>query len=68
MELFSDDKRIGGKVLDKKITDYTGEELAELLSGEHQRITNVYGVIIDSINVLHLVQNELEKRKLKKRE
>ena len=50
----------------KQLSEYTGEELAEVLSGEMQKIMQSYGDITNSTNVLHMVQNELERRKLEK--
>ena len=44
----------------------TGEELAEILSGELQKVMQAYATVTNSMVGLHLVQNELEKRKLKK--
>ena len=48
----------------KELKDYKGEELAELLSGEYQRLMQAYNTITNSILVLHQVQHELERRKL----
>ena len=48
----------------KELKDYTGEELAELLSGEMQRLVQSFANANNSIVMLHLVQNELERRKL----
>lgn len=50
----------------KELKDYTGEELAEVLSGEFQRLMGHYSSITASMDVLHLVQNELERRKLER--
>ena len=52
--------------MQKELKDYTGEELAEVLSGEFQKLMQLYGNITNSTNILHLVQNELERRKLEK--
>ena len=48
----------------KELKDYTGEELAEVLSGEYQTLMRAYNAITNSILVLHQVQHELERRKL----
>lgn len=50
--------------MEKQLKDYSGEELAEVLSGEYQKLMRSYSDITNSITVLHLVQNELERRKL----
>ena len=51
----------------KELKDYTGEELAEVLSGEFQKLMTAYGNVTNCTIVLHMVQNELERRKLEKR-
>ena len=51
-------------MITKNIEQWQGEELAEALSGEMQRLLRIYGEIIDCMNKLHFVQNELERRKL----
>lgn len=48
----------------KEIKDYTGEELAEVLSGEFSNLLRSQASIVNSILILHGVQNELERRKL----
>jgi len=50
----------------KDLTICTGEELAEILSGEIQRVMGAYATVTNSMTGLHLVQNELERRKLEK--
>lgn len=48
----------------KPLKEWTGEELAEGLSGSMQRLMKVYVDIMTCMNELHLIQNELERRKL----
>ena len=48
----------------KPLTEWTGEELAEGLSGSMQKLMNVYADVMTCMNELHLIQNELERRKL----
>ncbi len=48
----------------KEVKDFSGEELAEILSGEFQKLLQAQRNLVDAILTLHMVQNELEKRKL----
>ncbi len=48
----------------KELKDYTGEELAEVLSGEFQKLLQAQLNLVSGILTLHMIQNELEKRKL----
>lgn len=48
----------------KPLTEWSGEELAEGLSGSMQKLMKVYADIMTCMNELHLIQNELERRKL----
>lgn len=48
----------------KDLKDYTGEELAEILSGEIQKLMVAYGNVTNCMVTLNMVQHELERRKL----
>ena len=48
----------------KPLPEWTGEELAEGLSGSMQKLMKVYGDIITCMDELHVIQNELERRKI----
>lgn len=50
--------------MDKELKNYTGEELAEVLSGELQRLMRTYSDVTNCMTILHTIQNELEKRKI----